>query len=179
MIRKSVFDTVGLFDDFFAYGGEEWDFAYRCHAKEIRLIRDTSLWVIHALSPQMRSKSVPALILQNMVIAQARYMPMSDLLIFLGMQWGKSFVDFLRNRTLIEFVWAWWRVARNWLPHVMAQRQPVSRRTMRRFYYLRTHQVVKYEAVETSIMTAWQFYCFRARKENSDGIEVAPFVFMA
>ena len=163
VIRKNVFIEVGLFDTFFSYGGEEWDFAYRCHAANIRLFYDEKLWVIHTRSPKMRSKATPRLILQNMIIAQARYMPLPDLILFLIMQFAKSALDALRGNTLRMFVLTWWHVIKNWQHQVIGKRCAVSRRIMYRFYYLRIYSPTDYALVEQSKINGIEFYQHQSR----------------
>lgn len=178
VIRRDVFDTVGLFDDTFDYGGEEWDFAYRCHAVRIRLLRDTGLWVVHTHSPQMRSKSARNPILKNMVIAQARYMPLPDLLLFLAMQFAKSSRDAIFSRTIGAFLAVCWQILTGWPYQVLRKRQPVSRDTMRRFYYLRTHRPERFADVECADTTATQFYLSRAKGRSLNRADKSLFVAM-
>lgn len=167
VVRRQVFETVGLFDATFGYGGEEWDFAYRCHAAEIRLLRDQSLWVIHLRSPQMRSKVASYLILKNMVIAQARYMPIADLCLFLLIQFLKSSADALFAGTLVEFVKVLWQIGACWQSQVLAKRKPVSPKTMQRFYFLRTYQPEAFKEVVSAHATALDLYQNRIRQHRA------------
>ena len=156
-------EKVGLFDDVFGYGGEEWDFCYRCHGREVRLLRDSGLWVIHLRSPETRSKNAEALIIKNMVIAQARYMPFCTLLVFLLVQSAKSFLDSVRHRNLAQFLFAWSGVIFDWHAQVWRKRKPVSREVMSRFFYLRTHSTSDFSYIDDAAMTIGQFYMHRVR----------------
>lgn len=178
VVRSEVFKTVGLFDDVFNYGGEEWDFAYRCHEADIRLMRDEQLWVVHARSPQMRSKEGTGLILRNMVIAQSRYMPWPDLLLFLTMQFAKSALDALTGRSVIMFVSTCWQVLRNWRAQVVCKRRAVSRATMRRIYYLRMHSPSDYAAVERATINGIDFYWNQARSHKTRQSDASSYVLM-
>lgn len=163
LIRRTVFDQVGLFDDQFAYGGEEWDFAYRCHRVGIRLLRDTSLWVVHALSPKMRSPVVPDLILKNMIIALSRYLPVSDLIIFLMMQFAKSLSDSFHQKTFLRFIRVWWQVLVSWKSQVMSHRSLLSRAIMNRIYYLRLNQSSSFPEDGQTKVSALDYYRSRAK----------------
>jgi len=137
LVRRSVFQEVGVFDDVFSYGGEEWDLAFRCHAAGIRLLRDTSLWTVHMQSPIMRSSAMPSQILRNMVLAEARYMPSADLVAMLLMQFAASLADAVRQKSLLACVRDWFSIGASWWSRVVRKRNPVSRSVMRRFYFLR------------------------------------------
>jgi GT2 family glycosyltransferase len=168
VIRRQVFNTVGQFDSTFTYGGEELDMAYRCHEAGIRLLRDTGLWLVHARSPDMRPKTNVSQWLKNMVIAQARYVPLPDLVLFLGLQFVKSALDALRAGTLAAFGWAWLQVLRDWPAKVARQRRPVSRATMRRFYFLRLNQPEEFAAVEQARTTVFDFYFARLKRRTPE-----------
>jgi GT2 family glycosyltransferase len=178
VIRRSVFESVGIFDPIFMYGGEEWDLAYRCHDAGIRLLRDKGLWVVHIRSPQMRSKSVTNLILKNMVIAQGRYLPLFDLLIFMVMQITKSFADALRARTVGAFLSVCAQIARNWSSQASRKRRPVSHGTMHKFYFLRLAQTSNYGEVENAKTNALDFYLGRARLHTGVTTEPRQYVDM-
>ncbi len=178
LISRQTFDTVGLFDPFFAYGGEEWDFAYRCHASGIRLLRDTSLWAVHGRSPKMRSDAAPLLILQNMIIAQARYMPTRDLALFLVLQLSKSAIEALRGRRFASFGRMCGRLVMNWPREISAKRRPVGREVMRRFYYLRIDRPRHYSDVERARTGAWEFYRRRAAATTVEQREAVAFALM-
>lgn len=171
LIRRAVLENVGLFDDGFGYGGEEWDFAYRCHAAGIRLLRDTGLWVVHMRSPEMRSKDARELILKNMVIAQARYMPLVDLMLFLVIQFSKSAWDALRVGRLRAFLFTCYEIFVSWRSQVAKKRSPVSRNAMRRFLFLRTHRPEDYSEVERADTRALDFYLSRARGSTPEQVD--------
>lgn len=179
IIRRNVFETVGLFDDAFSYGGEEWDFAYRCHAAGIRMLRDTDTWVVHVRSPNMRATYMPSLILKNMVIAQSRYMPRFDLALFLLLQFGRSAVDAVKGKRVWAFLAVCWQIIREWRSQVAQQRRPVSSEVMRRFYYLRTHQTESYADIEGADTTAFHFYRHRLQNRKVDVGRTAQFAYMA
>lgn len=168
VIRRSLFETIGWLDDEFAYGGEEWDFAYRCHAAGIRLLRDTGAWLVHAPSPKMRSKSATLLLLKGMTIAQARYMPLPDLLLFLILQFAKSAIDTAGIGTLGTFFSTSWQIAREWGQRVTWHRKPVGREVMQRFYFLRLNQTDQFAEVEKARTTALEFYRRRSRRDAPD-----------
>ncbi|MCC6188957.1 MAG: glycosyltransferase [Anaerolineales bacterium] len=168
LVRSEVFDQIGYLDDAFQYGGEEWDFAYRCHAADIRLLRDTSAWLVHTTSPKMRSPVATLLLLKGMIIAQARYMPWPDLLLFLGMQLPKSALDALRQGVLGRFLAICAHSVIEWPRQVARQRRPVTRATMQRFYFLRLNRSDDYAEVTAATTSAFQFYRRRLRKDTLD-----------
>lgn len=178
VVRRCVLEQVGLFDAVFGYGGEEWDFAYRCHDAGIRLLRDESLWVIHVRSPQMRSRVASFLILKNMVIAQARYMPIFDLCFFLIIQFLKSTADALQAGTLGEFFEMVRQIAADWQRQVLTKRKPVSSATMQVFYYLRTHQPENFAEVSAARTTALDFYRNRAHHYGTALQKEIPYAIM-
>lgn len=168
MIRRPVFEAVGWLDDEFAYGGEEWDFAYRCHAAGIRLMRDPAVWLVHAPSVNMRSKTASLLLLKGMTIAQARYMPLPDLALFVVLQFAKSTIDTIRNGTFGAFFSISLQIAREWGQRVTPRRKPVGREVMRRFYFLRLNQTDQFAEVEEARITALEFYRRRSRRDAPD-----------
>jgi len=182
VIRKEVFRTLGLFDEVFRYGGEEWDFSYRCHATGIRLLRDTSLWVVHTLSPKMRPISGPKTgkmqILKYMAIAQSRYMPWPDLIWFLGIQFASSLWQSVKSGATMDFAAICIQIIRGWRSQVLSKRQPVSRETMRRFYYLRTHYPEDFRDVEKADTSLMGFYCRQAKNRVFNEAEKPLFVSM-
>jgi GT2 family glycosyltransferase len=167
-IRKSAWEQVGRFDAQFRYGGEEWDFAYRCLAADLRLLRDTGLWVIHAQSPRMRTKYNIGLLLAGMIIAQAIYFPLVDLVIFLSLQFLKSMADAVRQWDPAPVLYGWWKVAGAWRTQVLPKRTPLPRRVMNRVYYLRTHSPATYAEVEAARSSVWRFYLARARRRTPE-----------
>lgn len=178
LISRRTFETVGLFDPFFDYGGEEWDFAYRCHARDVRLLRDTDLWVVHTQSPRMRSPNMPMLILQNMLIAQSRYMPTKDLALFLFLQIGKTAITHMRYGLFGAFLRMCAKLVVLWPSQVLSRRAPVSASVMRRFYYLRTHQPSHYLEVARSRTPALAFYYERLTSRTPEQTDRASFVLM-
>ncbi len=176
-IRREVFAAVGGFDRDFGYGGEEWDFAMRCHAAGVRLLRDESLWVVHVRSPSMRADVTPQWIFTNMVLAQARYLPLADLIVFLAVQLTTSAVGAVRRRRLRGYLRAVAQIAGSWASQVSAKRRPVNRRAMRRLYYLRTHRPTEFEEVERARCTIWDYYRSRLRRamEASEQLVLVPF----
>lgn len=83
LVRRDTFERVGTFDPFLWYGGEETDFAFRCIRNGVRLLQDTSLWVVHKYSPEMRPKSRDGAAWKHEAIVNARYMPVPDFILVL------------------------------------------------------------------------------------------------
>jgi len=175
-VRRDVFRTVGLFDDDFGYGGEEWDFALRCHAAGVRLGADDGLWVVHVRAPTMRSPTAQALILTNMIFAQARYLPAADVLVLLGVQLAASGVRALREGGVPGYVRAVARLVAGWFGQVWRRRRPVRRSVARRFYFLRTHRPESFAEVEAATTSIWDTYRARARPDMA--ADTVPPVFV-
>lgn len=163
VVRRSVFELVGMFDPSFKYGGEEWDFAYRCHNAGIRLLQDKSVWAIHMRSREMRAPNSHYLLFRGMVIAQARYMPLADLCLFMLIQFSKTAVDAVRTKTLRQFLHICVQLARDWRSQVLARRKPVPQQVMQRLYFLRMNRVEDYAAVERARTSALDWYRMRVR----------------
>jgi len=178
VIRREIFHKIGFFDEGFWYGGEECDFAYRCHRDGVRLLRDTSLWVIHLRSPDMRIKNGTDLGLKNYIIAQSRYMPFTDLCLFLMFQFLKSALVAIQARKIRSFCWICWQVIKEWRSRVSMRRKPVSRRTMWSWYYLRVNQPERFPDGTSVRTTPLEFYVHRARIWIMDQDEPRQFVTM-
>jgi GT2 family glycosyltransferase len=161
-IRRRVFDRVGAFDPSFMYGGEEWDFALRCHAADLRLARCTSLWVAHVRSPAVRSRAERDLILRNMLVAQSRFLPAPDLCAFLILQALTSIAIGIRRHRAQRTIAVLLDVARSWRTEVSPKRRALSSAVMRRWYFLRSHQPVTWPEDGTYRGSWWRFYLSRA-----------------
>ena len=176
VLRRSVITLVGLFDGEFAYGGEEWDFAMRCHAAGVRLLRDEGLWVIHLRSRQMRAPWSNALIFENMVIALSRYLPNRALVLFLPAQLAASGLKALRTGGIGTFAKSVGRLLKTWRRRVLAKRMPVSKQVAARFFYLRTHRPIDYSEVERARTTLSDYYRSRWNGTGDLGKEQLVFV---
>lgn len=160
IFRRSVFEHVGYLDDFFRYGGEEWDMSYRLHQAGMRMLWSPDLQLFHKISPIQRPrKRFKALIYQNMVIAQLRYMPWLDILVFCLWQFPADFVRSVRDGWFFEYLKACMCIVRH-LPRLLfSERRPVSRQVMQRWYHLRTHCTSEdYAEVEASRMDVIDYY---------------------
>jgi GT2 family glycosyltransferase len=171
LVRQSVFQQIGYLDDSFGYGGEEWDFAYRCHASGIRLLRDMRVWLVHTRSPKMRSEVDSLLLLKGMIIAQARYMPWPDLFLFLASQFLKSALQAPVQGICRQFLRICAQIIREWPTQVALRRHPVARKTMQRFYFLRLNRTSDYDEVVRAKTTALQFYRRRLLKGTPDHVQ--------
>jgi len=178
VIKREVIRKVGVFDDGFWYGGEECDFAYRCHRAGVRLLRDRGLWLIHLRTPDSRVRKGGDLALKNYVIAQSRYLPPVDLCIFLILQFLKCSVDAIKTQTIKSFFSVCWEVAKEWRFRVSERRNPVSRETMWYWYYLRVNQPERFPSAKRIRTTPFRFYLHRARKWIMNGDESRQFVTM-
>jgi GT2 family glycosyltransferase len=158
-LRRTLFERVGLLDASFRYGGEEWDLAFRCHAAGLRLGCDTGLWVVHTRSPAMRSPAVSDLILRNMVVALARFLPLPDLLAFLIVQGAVSSVRGLRQRRLGSTLRVFTDIARYWPRDIAPKRRPVPSAVLRRYYALRMRNLTDFRQVEAARENVLSFYC--------------------
>ncbi len=160
-IRRRVFDRVGVFDPSFVYGGEEWDFALRCHAADLRLARCTSLWVAHVRSPAARTRAERDLILRNMIVAQARFLPVPDLCAFLILQALTSIAVGIKRHRAQRTVAVFLELLRSWRAEVRPKRRVLSSAVMRRWYFLRSHQAVTWPEDGTCSGSWWRFYLSR------------------
>jgi GT2 family glycosyltransferase len=167
VIRREVFAAVGAFDVAFRYGGEEWDFALRCHTAGVRLLRDEGLWVVHVRARDMRAPGAEAAKLENMIVALARHLPARDLALILPLQLATAAARAVRHGEVIGFARSLGRLAAHWPRLVAARRRPVSPATAARFFFLRTHQPTDYAEVERATTSALDYY--RTRWKGAAG----------
>ncbi|RPJ80711.1 MAG: glycosyltransferase [Acidobacteria bacterium] len=158
IIRRDVCLTIGPFCTDFPYGFEETDFAYRCLAAGIGLLVDPTLWAVHLRSPQMRLAKAPFVTSINQLIAHARYMPRFDFCLFLSASLLVHAAMAIRSRRISDVLEMWVDLAGSWRSKIAGRRRPVSRQTMRRWYFLAVHRPTVLKGVENARTSALRYY---------------------
>ncbi|NNC95218.1 MAG: glycosyltransferase family 2 protein [Chitinophagales bacterium] len=77
VIKKEVFDDVGLYTDEFFYGMEEYDLAYKTLDAGYRILFTSSINVLHKVSPEGREPERTKFrrMLENKVLVAYKYLP--------------------------------------------------------------------------------------------------------
>jgi len=164
LFRRADFLALRGFTDEYTYGGEEWDLAFRVHPSGGRFITCPNVRLFHKVSPVQRPVAFEGLRFQNMVLAELQFMPLADALVTCAFQFPSAMLAALRGRWMGEYCRAVGRILLRLPKLLLCQRTPVSRGVMRRWYYLRTHQVSDYGLVEASNMSVLDYYVHRLRE---------------
>lgn len=154
--RRDVFEKVGLFDDDFSYGGEEWDLSFRIHAAQLSMMKNPALAVVHKQDPGSRVPSHTFMILLNMMFAQLRYMPATDALALLVSQISIVLVRSVRSLNPGAFFKFLIMMVARFRRMVLVKRKRVSRTTMNRWYRLRL--LDKGYALKEPRVSVWTYY---------------------
>lgn len=77
VIKKEVFDNVGLYTDEFFYGMEEYDLAYKTMDAGYRILFTSEINVLHKVSPEGREPERTKFrrMLENKVLVAYKYLP--------------------------------------------------------------------------------------------------------
>jgi GT2 family glycosyltransferase len=164
LVRRETFDRVGTFDPSLWYGGEETDFAFRCHRNGVKLILDSGLWVIHKHSPEMRPKFRDGTAWKNEAIVRARYMPLPDFILALACQIAHALVckgdAWIKLNRLVSLCSA---VCFSLRDVFMRKRTPCCRPTMNRYYLLSIYMPEHYDYTQPLTMSPLRYWYMRIR----------------
>ena len=78
VIKKEVFDKVGLYTNEFFYGMEEYDLCYKAMDEGFRILYTSEIVVLHKVSPEGRepNKTKYRRMLENKFLVAYKYLPM-------------------------------------------------------------------------------------------------------
>jgi GT2 family glycosyltransferase len=103
--RRDLFLDMGMFWEDLFFIGEELDFSYRLMNEGYKIIRSSTITVIHYETPQAR---MPVKWIyfgtRNRILVAARNLPWINVFSHTLLWWGKCFVSALRHRHLIYFI---------------------------------------------------------------------------
>ena len=139
LVRRSTFLKLGGYRESFVYYGEEKEFCLRLHDAGHATVYLPGARVVHAPAPAGRSRSrYLRFVVRNDCLNALYNDPLSRLFWVLPARYALYFR--MRSSWRISDPWGWAWIARELireLPRAVAQRRPVSRKTLRTWRALR------------------------------------------
>lgn len=128
VVRRRVFEQVGLYDDSLFYAGEELDLSYRLLEAGFRILFDPSVAVIHHGVSGSGESEASYYYARNRPWVAMRHLPLGSCVTHCLAWWTWSLARGFRDRTIAAAI----RGVRDCvaaMPAQWRQRRPVSRRT--------------------------------------------------
>lgn len=136
-IRKTVFDSTGLFNEFLFFGREGEDLSLRVWDAGMQILFDPKAVVYHRVSPDMRVGGATRAYydLRNCLYIYLIHYPWWLVVCFAPLRLTAALVRGARRGDLLPLLRAVLDLVRRW-PAIWAERRPVSHRTARLYIKL-------------------------------------------
>ncbi len=162
--RRKVFMEVGYYDDFFSYGGEEWDMVFRLLKAKIKFAKNDALAVIHKPHESGRKKDYALLMITNMLIAELRYLPKPDFIFLLIWQSIIVFMRSAKKLNYFHFMRYLYLIIKNFKSQILQKRNPLDNSLINNFYAMRT--AAKSRQLTSHSMTLFEYYWNKLSEAN-------------